>query len=613
LIPSELKKTRWRIFSLVVLSVLLLNGLAAARPSFASSSTPHATTTYSKIIFNGVSSLEQLATASQKSTAGSAANPVQGFLGVGKATPTSTSAPASISKLQAPVVKTSAVQPATNVVEGFSALDALDSTYTPGNVGLTVTPPDQGLCVSSQYVMEPINIALTVYTHAGVELIPPVSLYSFMNIPPYPVNFPIGDVRCFHDPTTDRWFVSQLDVSFSLLTTGKGFSYLALAVSETSNPLGKYYLYLIPTVDNGSMGTPSDPGCPCFGDQPLIGMDANGLYISTNEYGNGPAFNVFNGAQIYAVDKAQLEAGTAATVVHINAAPDLLPFGDFAYSISPAMNAVGQPYAKNTELFLSGLDFTTNFDDRIAVWALSGTNTLSSATPTLSLVFSVIHSENYGVPDGWYPCIVCFGTVPQPNGPRPLAQSLGKGNNILEHLNGDDDRMQMVTYADGMLWSGLTSTVKTIGGTSEIGIAYFVVSPSLFKGGVGGTVVEQGYIAASGADVIYPSVGVNNQGYGAVSFTLSGKNNYPSAAYATISLFTGTGPIQVVAAGAGPLDDFSGYPAFGGNGVARWGDYSWAVAAPGGHIWVASEFIPDQARTLDTNYGTYITEVNVGP
>jgi hypothetical protein len=470
--------------------------------------------------------------------------------------------------------------------------------------------------------MEPINIALTVYDHSGVELVPPVSLYSFMNIAPYPVNFPIGDVRCFHDPTTDRWFVTQLDVGYNLLTTGNGYSYLALAVSETSNPLGAYYLYLIPTVDNGSMGTPADPACPCFGDQPLIGMDANGLYIATNEYGNGPAFNVFNGAQIYAIDKAQLEAGTATTAVHINAAPDLIPFGDPAYSISPAMNAVGQPYAKNTEFFLSALDFTTNFDDRIAVWALSGTNTLSSKTPTLSLVFSVIHSEVYGVPDGWYPCFVCFGTVPQPNGPRPLAQALasctisgplgcGKSNNILEKVNGDDDRMQMVTYADGLLWGSLTSTVKTLSGQSEIGIAYFVVSPSLFKGGVGGTIAQQGYVVANGADVFYPSIGVNNQGHGAISFSLSGRNNYPSAAYATVNLYAGTGPIVIAAAGAASEDDFSGYPAWGGNGVARWGDYSWAVADPAGHIWLASEFIPDQARSIYTNYGTYITELTV--
>ena len=48
----------------------------------------------------------------------------------------------------------------------------------------------------------------------------------------------------------------------------------------------------------------------------------------------------------------------------------------------------------------------------------------------------------------------------------------------------------------------------------------------------------------------------------------------------------------MAAAGAGPTDDLSGYAAFGGDGVARWGDYSAAVPAENGSIWIATEFIP---------------------
>jgi len=63
-------------------------------------------------------------------------------------------------------------------------------------------------------------------------------------------------------------------------------------------------VYQIDTTDNGTGGTPNHPGCPCFGDQPRLGLDANNIYISTDEFSIlGPAFN---GTQIYAVSKADL-------------------------------------------------------------------------------------------------------------------------------------------------------------------------------------------------------------------------------------------------------------------------------------------------------------------
>ena len=64
----------------------------------------------------------------------------------------------------------------------------------------------------------------------------------------------------------------------------------------------------------------------------------------------------------------------------------------------------------------------------------------------------------------------------------------------------------------------------------------------------------------------------------------------------------------ITGAGTAPEDGFTGYAAFGGNGVARWGDYSAAVAADGA-IWMGNEFIPDTLRTVNANWGTFITQL----
>jgi hypothetical protein len=69
----------------------------------------------------------------------------------------------------------------------------------------------------------------------------------------------------------------------------------------------------------------------------------------------------------------------------------------------------------------------------------------------------------------------------------------------------------------------------------------------------------------------------------------------------------GAGDIQIAAAGALPDDGFSGY---GGARVGRWGDYGAAVADDeSGNIWMASEYIPNAPRTVNANWGTFVTQV----
>lgn len=96
-----------------------------------------------------------------------------------------------------------------------------------------------------------------------------------------------------------------------------------------------------------------------------------------------------------------------------------------------------------------------------------------------------------------------------------------------------------------------------------------------------------------------------------MTFTLSGTDFYPTAAYVTIDPTNGAGPVHIAAAGALPVDGLGGYAAFTGsnNRITRWGDYSAAVAAPDGSIWFATEYIPGLPRTFYENWGTFIGNV----
>jgi len=164
-----------------------------------------------------------------------------------------------------------------------------------------------------------------------------------------------------------------------------------------------------------------------------------------------------------------------------------------------------------------------------------------------------------------------------------------------------------VVDVGGVLYGGVNTTV-TGHGPSRVGIAYFVVGALGTPGGLSAHILQQGYVAVNRQNVLFPSIAVNRSGVGAMCFTLSGPNFFPSAAYVRFASGRTAGPIHISGAGTAPEDGFTAYQAFGGNGVARWGDYSAAVSA-GGAIWMGNEFIPNTPRTVNANWGTFITQL----
>jgi hypothetical protein len=550
-------------------------------------STAMAQSSTGKINFHGVKKLgtTSLASAARSSfLAASAARPQPhpDLVGARRAGATKGMAASLAAALSVPAPKPNAVKNGGEAL-GFAGLTTVDTANTNGFV---VTPPDQGLCAGNGFVMEAINLVMAVYSTTGTQLTSPVSVNSFFGADPS-VTF-LSDPRCYYDRPTQRWFISITNV----FNNATGRSNLFLGVSESSDPTQAFTIYSIDTTDDGLDGTPNDPNCPCFGDQPLLGADAFGIYLTTNEF---PLFTGgFNGAQVYALSKADLEAGTAATLVHIG---NLTLAEGTAYSIQPASSPdLSNENRSGVEYFLSALDFFGTLDNRIAVWALTNTSSLTQAASSVSLTNVVINSEVYGQPP----------LASQEAGPYPLGQSLGDPE---ETINTDDDRMQQVVYASGHLWGALT-TIVSDGTNLNAGIAYFYVDPKLKGGNLSARVQGQGYVSVTNASVMYPAVGVTANGTAAAAFSLTGPSYFPSAAYASVTPGH-SGSVNVVAAGGAPQDDFSGYPQFGGAGFARWGDYSWAVA-DGNSLWLAAEYIPGNidSTAFFTDFGTFIYELN---
>jgi hypothetical protein len=503
---------------------------------------------------------------------------------------------------RAPAAPAAAAGGPTPSFRGFTGLTHLQERTARNGNQFSTEPPDQGLAVGNGFVLEAVNSALNVYNTDGIQQLPRhVALSEFFGLPPginrttgFSGVFP-GDVSCLFDPETQRWFV----VAWAQLNTATGLplqqSRLYLAVSQTSDPTGTYSIYTL----NTTLAHDPDQGGPRIPDFPHFAVDRCGLYISVNEFGITPDgnFDGFIDAAIIAVSKNDLINGSGGSFPRVVRFP--LPFSSgFEFTVFPAYTPPGGgPLLANggTQFFLSS-HFVTNNEHTLAIWALTNTSSLDSATPNLDLSAVVVETQTFHFP-----------TLPavQKRGFHPLGESL---NEPVERLDSGSFRVISATYSSGRLWGTLSSQMLDTAGAPRIVCEYFAFSPKISGPFFTATLVTQGVVSQTGASLLYPAIAVNAQQKGGIVFTLVGPDDYPSAAFVPVNNNT-VGAIQIARAGNEPDDGFSGYRAFGGNGVARWGDYSAAAVDTDGVIWMATEYTPDIARTLFANWCTYITRL----
>jgi hypothetical protein len=448
----------------------------------------------------------------------------------------------------------------------FNGVGSRDSGVT--NFGHEFEPPDQALCVGNGFVLEMVNSAYTVYDTGGKALAGPFNVNGPFN---EGLTEFTSDPRCYFDAATHTWFAVVLAIN-----PGETAAAIDIAVNTSGDPTRQWTSYKLNASDVGGQSGPRHPGCPCLGDQPTLGIDGENLYITTNEF--SLRTEAFNGAQVYAFAKRDLVSLSAA--VHFVHFDKLNIGGAPAASVQPAITSTSAP----AEFFLSSLDPTETFDQRIGVWAMTERGAVAKGgTPRLSSV--VVSSEAFGVP---------------PKGEQKGSPSL---------IDAGDDRMQQAQFADGSVWGQLDTSVTIAGDpTPRAGAAWFQVRPALAGGALASSQIKrQGYVAVAGSYLLYPALQVSSGGTAAMVMTLTGAKRFPSAAYATLAPGASSfGPVGVAAPGTTSYDPEA----------TRWGDYSWAVKDPTANaVWLATEYVPPKSsQTADgvRNWGTRVLEVPAG-
>lgn len=495
--------------------------------------------------------------------------------------------------LSAPVVAKGLAVNSAPALFGFNALSHLDQRLAASGNQFSIEPPSQSLAVGNGYVLEGVNNALQVYSASGSPVLSSVvaSNQLFGLGPAIDWNTGIygvylTDMRVYFDQGIGRWFVVQRAQDNDAAGNPLLRSHLYVAVSRTSDPTADYFVYEMETTNAGH------PGCPCIADYPQIGSDQHGFHIAYNEFNS--YYQSFVDSAIMSVSKQALANGAQ----NPTAFRFILPFTTgYEFAIQPATT----PPGASNFLGSGGVEYFVSSAARfmsssgVALWAARNTSSLATPSPFLILSRVVIGTLPYTFPD--------FAT--QPTGPLPYGSQLVPPRDVA-FLDGGDNRIQSLTYAGARLYLTLQTGLVDENQRWVVGGAYIVLSPILRNNVLSGAVLNQGYLMVNGNHLLRPSVAVNAKGRGAFAVTLTGGNWYPTAALIPFETFATPTAVEIAGLGVMPEDGFTGYPTFGGTGVARWGDYNGAVAASDGSIWLVAQYIGNFPRTTYANWNTYI-------
>ena len=403
-------------------------------------------------------------------------------------------------------------------------------------------PPDTMGAVGPSHVAELINGRYKVYDKSG-NVVQSLSLDAFWTAAG--VAIPAGeatfDPRILYDPQSGRWFAVSID---GVVGTGAG-NRIYVAVSTSSDPTAGWTGFQF--VGDSVNGTR-------FNDFDMLGIDADGLYIATNNF----IGNTFNSISLYTIRKSDLLA----------AVPSIASLTRFENQALAVTGFSPQPVVNNGP--------STGGNSYISAFA-SGTlrrvdiNGVGAGAPVQQA------GVNIAVP----------GFAPSPNARQP-----GPNDNI----DTDGDRISgNIVRVGNSFWAA--HSVASGGGSA---IRWYQIDATT------NTLIQSGTIADPNLDFYYPSIAVNQTGDVVIGFSGSGDNQFIST-YAAVGRTAGTtttfGNPLLLQQGAASYQNLDGI------GRNRWGDYSATVVDPtnSNRFWTFQL----QASATDT-WATQITELLVG-
>ena len=452
-------------------------------------------------------------------------------------------------------VASPSIQEPTLDFEGLSSQDNLTV------LGAQLSPPDTDGDVGPNHYVQVTNLLFRVWDKSGNPLTSALRLSAlFAPLGGACALTAKGDPIVLYDPLADRWLVSQ----FGFVTPASPPYFECIAISQTPDPTGSYYLYAFQTPNNE------------FPDYPKLGVWPDGYYMTVNQFtGGGPQ----NGTGAYAFDRAKmLEGDPTASYVYFNLNRTSYPEGivgmlpsdfdgltppptgrpnTFAYLISVAF---GGP-SDGLRLF----DFHADFED-------PGRSSFTERVESPVAVASFNPTNPIGRRD-----------IQQP----PLPPPFDNNTNTLDSIS---DRLMFRLQYRNVGGIETLVTNHTVGAPPSTTIGEYVAGVRYYQlisdGGPFFVNEQATYAPDDGLSRWMGSAATDHLGNLAVGFSTSSADSFPSVAYAGRLAFDPPGGLfqgeKTMVAGTGVQTS-------AGN---RWGDYSALTVDPSDDctFWYTNEY-----------------------
>lgn len=430
----------------------------------------------------------------------------------------------------------------------------LSLTEVSALIGGSIAPPDTDGAIGINHFVEFINGGYAVYNRNGslaTSAIADDSFWLNAGISSALVNQGLSDPRVKYDTLSGRWFASEITLGSATATTNFNNSVL-VAVSNTSNPL-----------DGWKATSFNVAGATRFNDYPTLSVDANAVYIGTNDF--NPAGTAYIGSTLTSIPKSSLLAATptttgATTFLQNTSSPTM------GFTPQVPTNS-GTGYTGTKIVSISATAF-----NQVQVTPISNTagpGALLGLASTVNIAF-----------DSQSPAAA------QPNGTR--------------NIDTLDDRFSGTIYQVGnKIYAA--NTIASAGGGNAV-VHWLVLDATT------NAVLQEGTLTDGTRDLWQPSIAANSFGDVVIGFNKSGAD-------LNISSFAAVGHTVggVLSFGAHTLlktSSVNNYTdGFASTNPDRWGDYSATMVDPNDPFtfWTIQEYA---AGT--TIWGTQISAINVG-
>jgi PKD repeat protein len=415
----------------------------------------------------------------------------------------------------------------------------------------SVIPPDIKLAVGLTYAMEVTNQSFTIYDKSNGALVSTVDLGTFFNFSQTGNNF-LTDPHVLYDAIHGR-FLAVIDA----IIVGNTGTFI-LAVSQTNNPTGNWYLYTI-TGANNDITTADDATLLDF---PIMGYNQNWVVLTGDQFtatGNGTTDCIF------VMDRASLYAGTLGTIKTFTDAN--------SSQVCPAQT---MDTTTLTEYLVQ--EYNGSLGEVQIGWISGAVGAPAYTMSSTGGTNGVITATVAGVTQTW-------------NDNPTFATQKGSTATI----DDDDPRFAQSEVINGSFWFAHTAFLPATGTATYSAADWWQINPATLA------VLQYGRVSDGSSFYYYPNINANATGDAIVGYTISSTTEYASAAYSFHAAADAVNTMEnlyTFKAGVSSYDPTSGQD-------NRWGDFSGVAIDPvDNSFWVA-----DGWGNTSNNWATQIAHV----